>query len=113
MIVPRWSLAPRFYRIPPAVLLPSFRHSQSLAIGNADLPDSIVRVPCDHTRDDDAAAVFARIAATSDGLDLLVNSAWGGYERMTENGTFTWTLPFREQPSRRWTSMMDAGVRAA
>ena len=82
-------------------------------IGNADLPDTIVRVPCDHTRDDETAAVFAKIAAEADGLDLLVNSAWGGYERMTENGAFTWTLPFWEQPTHRWTGMIDAGVRAA
>jgi dehydrogenase/reductase SDR family member 1 len=81
-------------------------------IGNTDLPGDIVRLPCDHTRDDETAAVFARIPAESDGLDLLVNSAWGGYERMTENGTFTWALPFWEQPAHRWSSMMDAGVRA-
>jgi NAD(P)-dependent dehydrogenase (short-subunit alcohol dehydrogenase family) len=44
---------------------------------------------------------------------VLVNNAWGGYERMVEGGTFTWTLPFWQQPGHRWTSMMDAGVRAA
>jgi NAD(P)-dependent dehydrogenase (short-subunit alcohol dehydrogenase family) len=81
--------------------------------GSADLPDNIVRVPCDHTRNEETAAVFTRIAAEADGLDLLVNSAWGGYERMTENGTFTWTLPFWKQPTHRWTSMIDAGLRAA
>jgi dehydrogenase/reductase SDR family member 1 len=32
---------------------------------------------------------------------------------MSENGQFTWPLPFWEQPVHRWTSMMDAGVRAA
>jgi dehydrogenase/reductase SDR family member 1 len=30
-----------------------------------------------------------------------------------ENGAFTWGLPFWQQPAHRWTSMMDAGVRAA
>ncbi len=49
----------------------------------------------------------------ADGLDVLVNAAWGGYERMTEDGQFTWPLPFWEQPMHRWASMMDAGVRAA
>jgi len=63
--------------------------------------------------DDETANVFARVAETAGVLDVLVNSAWGGYERMTENGEFTWTLPFWQQPARRWTSMMDAGVRAA
>ena len=57
--------------------------------------------------------MFAQIARETGRLDVLVNSAWGGYERMVENGAFTWQLPFWEQPAHRWTSMMDAGVRAA
>jgi NAD(P)-dependent dehydrogenase (short-subunit alcohol dehydrogenase family) len=32
---------------------------------------------------------------------------------MVENGAFTWGAPFWDQPIRRWTAMMDAGVRAA
>ena len=32
---------------------------------------------------------------------------------MVENGVFTWQVPFWEQPAHRWTSMIDAGVRAA
>jgi len=32
---------------------------------------------------------------------------------MVEDGQFTWGLPFWQQPAHRWTSMMDAGVRAA
>jgi NAD(P)-dependent dehydrogenase (short-subunit alcohol dehydrogenase family) len=32
---------------------------------------------------------------------------------MVENGVFTWCAPFWEQPAHRWTSMFDAGVRAA
>ncbi len=46
-------------------------------------------------------------------LDVLVNSSWGGYEQMVENGEFTWGRPFWEQPMHRWQSMMDAGVRSA
>jgi dehydrogenase/reductase SDR family protein 1 len=79
-------------------------------IETADLPSAVIRVPCDHLKDQETAAVFDRI---TDGLDLLVNSSWGGYERMSEDGRFTWGLPFWEQPAHRWTSMMDAGVRAA
>jgi len=79
-------------------------------VADADLPDGITRVPCDHLRDDQTAAAFARV---TDGLDVLVNSAWGGYEQMVENGAFTWPLPFWEQPLHRWTGMLDAGVRAA
>jgi NAD(P)-dependent dehydrogenase (short-subunit alcohol dehydrogenase family) len=73
----------------------------------------VIRIPCDHLRGEETAAVFARIAAEADGLDALVNAAWGGYERMVEDGRFTWQLPFWERPAHRWTSMLDAGVRAA
>jgi NAD(P)-dependent dehydrogenase (short-subunit alcohol dehydrogenase family) len=72
-----------------------------------------VRVRCDHTQDADTALVFQRIAEIGEGLEILVNSAWGGYERMMEDGQFTWSLPFWQQQARRWSSMMDAGVRAA
>lgn len=81
-------------------------------IDNADLPASIVRIRCDHLREDETAAAIGRIAGETSHLDVLVNSAWGGYERMVDNGAFTWTVPFWEQPAHRWTSMMDAGVRA-
>ena len=54
-----------------------------------------------------------RICRRPRSLDLLVNSAWGGYERMSEGGRFTWPDPFWEQPGHRWGAMMDAGVRAA
>src|SRR5689334_4039569 len=79
-------------------------------IAAADLPDAIQRVPCDHLHDAQTAAAFAHVAG---GLDVLVNSAWGGYQQMVEGGQFTWAVPFWEQPLHRWTSMMDAGVRAA
>lgn len=82
-------------------------------IAAADLPEGICRIPCDHLRDEQTQAVFERIAAEAGSLDLLVNSAWGGYEKMIENGAFTWSAPFWDQPLHRWTSMMDAGVRAA
>ena len=83
------------------------------SIVSADLPPSVVRIPCDHCLDSDTARVFQRIAEAGEGLDLLVNSAWAGYERMVEDGQFTWGLPFWQQPAHRWSSMMDAGVRAA
>ena len=46
-------------------------------------------------------------------MDVLVNNAWGGYENMMENGEFTWSRPFWQQPLWRWDSMFQAGVRAA
>jgi len=82
-------------------------------INAAQLPASVTRLPCDHERDEETGTVFARISEAAGTLDLLVNSAWGGYERMVEGGAFTWSLPFWQQPLHRWTSMMDAGVRAA
>ena len=83
------------------------------SIATANLPSAIRRIPCDHLDDSQTRAAFAQVAAHADGLDILVNSAWGGYERMVEDGQFTWTLPFWEQPLHRWTSMLDGGVRAA
>jgi NAD(P)-dependent dehydrogenase (short-subunit alcohol dehydrogenase family) len=80
-------------------------------IDTADVPSAITRIRCDHSKDEDTARAFE--AVQSSGLDLLVNCAWGGYEQMVENGQFTWSVPFWQQPAHRWHSMMDAGVRAA
>src|SRR5262245_4111000 len=82
------------------------------AVPSGDQPAGITRISCDHTRDDETAAVFARIANESPSLDVVVNNSWGGYEQMIEGGQFTWGLPFWQQPAHRWSSMMDAGVRA-
>jgi dehydrogenase/reductase SDR family member 1 len=71
-----------------------------------------VPVACDHTDDGQVAGVFDRIGAEHRRLDLLVNNVWGGYERMVEDGRFTWTLPFWRQPFWRWDAMFAAGVRA-
>ena len=72
----------------------------------------IVAVRCDHTRDAEVEAFFERVRAEQNGLDILVNSVWGGYENMVENGAFTWMQPFWEQPLWRWDAMFAAGVRA-
>jgi dehydrogenase/reductase SDR family protein 1 len=80
------------------------------SVASADLPPAIHRIACDHLHDEETRAAFERLPAA---IDVLVNSAWGGYERMLEDGQFTWPLPFWEQPLHRWTSMLDAGVRAA
>ena len=83
------------------------------SIDHADLPPEIVRLRCDHLNDDETARAFETIRSESGHLDLLVNCAWGGYEKMVEGGAFTWPAPFWDQPPHRWTGMMDAGVRAA
>ena len=73
---------------------------------------SIAGIRCDHRIDADVAAAFERIARDAGGLDVLVNNVWGGYEGMVENGAFTWSKPFWEQPLWRWDAMFAAGVRA-
>ena len=75
---------------------------------NAD--SRIIPVVCDHTQDQEVEAAFQQI--TQDHLDVLVNNVWGGYEKMVENGQFTWMLPFWQQPVWRWDAMFQAGVRA-
>src|SRR5262249_39614405 len=83
------------------------------SIAGASLPDAITRIPCDHTQPCDNDEFFRRISETAEPLTVLVNSAWGGYERMVDNGKFTWTVPFWEQPEHRWHGMIVAGVAAA
>jgi dehydrogenase/reductase SDR family member 1 len=67
---------------------------------------------CDHTDDRAVEAVFRRVETSAGRLDLLVNVAWGGYERMVEDGRFTYVAPFWEQPLWRWDAMFTAGLRA-
>lgn len=88
-------------------------YASGRSIEAVDLDDAIVRVKCDHTDDEATGRLFARIEAEHGRLDVLVNNAWGGYERMVEGGQFTWPVPFWEQPVWRWDAMMNAGVRAA
>jgi len=82
-------------------------------IDGADLDPLVIRVRCDGADAAEVDRLFERIEAEQGRLDVLVNSAWGGYERMMEDGVFTWGLPFWQQPAWRWEAMMDAGVRAA
>jgi dehydrogenase/reductase SDR family member 1 len=88
-------------------------YATSRTIETAQLPAGVVRVPCDHTDDEAVARVFDRVRQEHGQLDVLANCAWGGYERMVEDGQFTWPLPFWEQPRWRWDAMLGVGVRAA
>src|SRR5262245_61032884 len=74
--------------------------------------ERITAIRCDHRVDADVASAFESVARESAGIDILVNNVWGGYERMVENGAFTWSKPFWEQPLWRWDAMFNAGVRA-
>jgi NAD(P)-dependent dehydrogenase (short-subunit alcohol dehydrogenase family) len=66
-----------------------------------------IPVRCDHSREEEVAALFARVEREQGRLDLLVNNAWGGHE--TFNGVFD--APFWEHPMAHWDSMFDRGVR--
>lgn len=93
--------------------LGAFVYATGRSIKSAQLIDEIIRVQCDHTSGSDVEELFERVAMERGNLDILVNCAWPGYERMVENGRFTWPDPFWEQPAWRWEAMIDGGVRSA
>ena len=72
-----------------------------------------IAVACDHRDDVQTEKLFQRVKEENAQLDVLVNNAWGGYERMEHDGEFTWLKPFWEQPFWRWDAMFQGGVRAA
>jgi dehydrogenase/reductase SDR family member 1 len=76
------------------------------------LENSMTGIRCDHRLDGQVEAAFTLIATEVNAIDILVNNVWGGYERMLEDGNFTWSRPFWEQPLWRWDAMFSAGVRA-
>ena len=70
-----------------------------------------VPVICDHRDDTAVAAVAERIAAAHGRLDLLVNNAWGGYERLNAGAWEEWNAPMWEQPIETFDAMFAGGVR--
>ena len=76
------------------------------------LDDQTTGIRCDHRQDIQVEAAFNLVVREANAIDILVNSVWGGYERMIEDGDFTWPKPFWEQPLWRWDAMFSAGVRA-
>jgi NAD(P)-dependent dehydrogenase (short-subunit alcohol dehydrogenase family) len=74
--------------------------------------EPVIAITCDHRDDLQVESAFQRITNEAGSIDILVNSVWGGYEGMIENGQFTWPKPFWEQPLWRWDAMFSAGVRA-
>jgi dehydrogenase/reductase SDR family member 1 len=94
------------------------RHDARVFVTGRSAPDDerlderMTAINCDHRVDAQVDAAFERILKASGAIDILVNNIWGGYERMVENGEFTWPKPFWEQPLWRWDAMFSAGVRA-
>lgn len=74
---------------------------------------NLVRHRADHAHDAETEAAVAEVIAAEGRLDILVNNAWPGYERMVEGDRFTWTDPLWDQPMWRWDAMMNTAVRAA
>lgn len=82
------------------------------AIREQSVEPPIRGIACNHQRDEDVISAFETISREADGLDVLVNNVWGGYDRMMDQGEFTWPRPFWQQPLWRWDSMFAGGVRA-
>lgn len=72
-----------------------------------------IAIRCDHTVDEDVTKVFDAIYSEQGKLDILVNSAWGGYEHYSDGTEFWKEQGFWESPISRWDKMFSAGVRAA
>jgi dehydrogenase/reductase SDR family protein 1 len=94
------------------------RHGARVFVTGRSAPDHerlderITGIRCDHRLDTQVEAAFHLIVREANTIDILVNNVWGGYERMVEDGAFTWSKPFWEQPLWRWDAMFSAGVRA-
>ena len=82
------------------------------SVASAALPEAVVKIPCDHMNDEETDAAFQRIGGGTAALEVLVNCAWGGYEKMVENGAFTWSAPFWEQTGVGSKPGEQTGVRA-
>lgn len=63
---------------------------------------------CDLTKEAEAVALAARVREKYGRLDILVNAAWGGYEKYDLTG---FSAPFWEQPLEYWERMFERGVR--
>jgi dehydrogenase/reductase SDR family member 1 len=87
--------------------------SNRRAADEADRSGRHLAIRCDHSDDADTERAFGYVVDRERRIDVLVNAAWSGYERMVENGQYTWSLPFWEQPTWRWDAMFHGGVRAA
>lgn len=70
-----------------------------------------IAVACDHRDDAAVAAVAARIGGDHGRLDMLVNNAWAGYERLNAGAWQEWNAPLWQQPLELFDAMFAGGVR--
>ena len=75
-----------------------------------------IAIKCDHGNDDEVKKVFEYIEKKEEGqLDILVNNAWGGYNRLRNRSSFKgfkWKEVFWKQPVELWDEMNTVGVRS-
>jgi len=83
------------------------------AVDGQSPAENVTKIRCDHRVDEEVSSAFRRVADEAGAIDILVNNAWGGYERMMEDGVFTWSKKFWEQPLWRWDAMFLVGVRSS
>lgn len=75
-----------------------------------------IAVRCDHQNDDEVKAVIDQIKQNEGRLDILVNNAWGGYNRLRNRKAYKgykWKDPFWKQPIEIWDEMHVVGVRSS
>lgn len=74
-----------------------------------------IAVVCDHANDNEVRGLFARIEAEEGKLDILVNNAWAGYNRLRNRSQykgFKWKEVFWKQPLELFDEMNQVGVRS-
>lgn len=74
-----------------------------------------IAVVCNHENDDEVKSVFELIDRNEGKLDILVNNAWGGYNRLRNRKAyagFKWKESFWKQPIELWDEMNNVGVRS-
>lgn len=89
-----------------------------LAEDAKSLPGVLVTHRVDHADDAETEGLIAGVIEHEGRLDVLVNNAWPGYEKMSEavpegKSPFTWPDPFWQQPMWRWDAMIGVSSRAA
>jgi NAD(P)-dependent dehydrogenase (short-subunit alcohol dehydrogenase family) len=67
-----------------------------------------VGVRVDHSIDEQVEALFDRVQAENERLDVVVANAWGGY---ADHDHTTFAAPLWEQPLSRWQTMYESGLR--
>lgn len=71
-----------------------------------------IAIRCDQRNDDETQALFERVEQEQGRLDVLVNSAWAGYEGLHDGYDFPMDQPFWQRRLSYWDDNL-FGVRAA